>query len=316
MPDELDIELFRPGTFTAAGGRNLDFSADTLAQIAAGYDPAAYDAPVVVGHPAGDAPAYGWVKGLRIEGGRLKATLHKIDPAFAELVKDGKYRKVSASFYMPDHPNNPKPGALSLRHVGFLGAQPPAVKGLKPVEFAEGDRVDRVAVVEADGFADFAEGGATMAELLAQVRALSNQVNELRARNADFAETERAAKSRENRAFVATLVKEGRFWPGFADGMAAFLDSLDGPGHVIEFAEHGETVTRSGGEFMRDFLRRQPVTIHFGELAAPDAAAVGEHATEDELAERIAGFVESERAAGRTVSYSDALRAVTLSRNA
>ncbi|HHR5103159.1 TPA: peptidase, partial [Escherichia coli] len=33
--------------------------------------------------------------------------------------------------------SNPKPGVLYLRHVGFLGAQPPSVKGLKQVSFSE-----------------------------------------------------------------------------------------------------------------------------------------------------------------------------------
>lgn len=33
---------------------------------------------------------------------------------------------------------NPKPDTYHLRHVGLLGAEPPAVKGLRPVEFAGG----------------------------------------------------------------------------------------------------------------------------------------------------------------------------------
>lgn len=315
MTDELDIELFRPGTFTAMGGQKLEFTAETLGQVATGYDPTAYDAPVVVGHPATNAPAYGWVKGLRMEGDRLKATLHKIDPEFAELVKAGKYRKVSASFYMPDHPNNPTPGKLSLRHVGFLGAQPPAVQGLKPVEFADGGA--NLVEVEAGHSADFAEDGATVAELRAMVLGLRNQVNELRAKNADFAQAEQIAKSRENRAFIEDLVKQGRFAiPGHAEQMIAFMDMLDTSGGVIQFAEDGATVERSGADFLRDYLRHQPVTIHFGELAAPDAAAMGEEPTEDETAAQIARWVENERAHGRSASYSDALRAVTLSRNA
>ncbi len=51
------------------------------------------------------------------------------------MVKAGRFKSRSASFYHPDNPNNPKPGVYYLRHVGFLGAQPPAVKGLKAVEF-------------------------------------------------------------------------------------------------------------------------------------------------------------------------------------
>ncbi|EJY2457757.1 peptidase, partial [Escherichia coli] len=67
----------------------------------------------------------------------LMAEPAQLDPQFAEMVTDGRFKKVSASFYLPDSPSNPKPGVLYLRHVGFLGAQPPSVKGLKQVSFSE-----------------------------------------------------------------------------------------------------------------------------------------------------------------------------------
>lgn len=66
----------------------------------------------------------------------LNAEPHQVDPEFAEMVNAGRFKKISASFYTPDAPNNPVPGVYYLRHVGFLGAQPPAVKGLKQAEFA------------------------------------------------------------------------------------------------------------------------------------------------------------------------------------
>ena len=74
--------------------------------------------------------------GLSFADGVLLADPAQVDPAFAELVNDGKFKKVSACFYEADAPANPKPGSLYLRHVGFLGAQPPAIKGLKSVSFA------------------------------------------------------------------------------------------------------------------------------------------------------------------------------------
>jgi hypothetical protein len=129
------IEIFRAGTHTAASGRSVTITAADLAAIAAGYDPATHEAPIVVGHPETDAPAYGWVRGLSVEGGRLQADVADIDPAFAELVRARRFSKISASFYDPDSPANPKPGQWSLKHVGFLGAAPPAVKGLKQVAF-------------------------------------------------------------------------------------------------------------------------------------------------------------------------------------
>ena len=136
-----EIEIFRIGTHTAMSGQTLGFSADDLQGMAQSYDPGVHESPICVGHPKHDGPAYGWVKGLRAEGGALFADLDQVEPQFAELVRDGRYKKISAAFYPPDASTNPVPGKYYLRHVGFLGAQPPSIKGLKPVQFAEDDQV-------------------------------------------------------------------------------------------------------------------------------------------------------------------------------
>ncbi|MBW7567077.1 peptidase [Chromobacterium subtsugae] len=133
------LHIFKSGRQTAMSGDVLDFSESDLAACARAYDPALHEAPIVIGHPKHDAPAYGWVKSLAASGIDLLADPHQVDPAFAELVATGRHKKISASFYRPDSPNNPVPGVYYLRHVGFLGAQPPAVKGLRPVEFGEAD---------------------------------------------------------------------------------------------------------------------------------------------------------------------------------
>jgi hypothetical protein len=135
------FEIFKPGRHTSTQGVALTFGEADLAAIAAGYDPATHEAPIVVGHPKQDAPAYGWIASLAVKDGRLVATPDQVNPAFAELVETGSFKKRSAALYHPDSPGNPTPGQYYLRHVGFLGAQPPALKGLKPVEFAEGDAV-------------------------------------------------------------------------------------------------------------------------------------------------------------------------------
>jgi len=140
MAAERRIQIFRTGRHKPMEGAAISFSEGDLRASAAAYDPALYEAPLVIGHPAADAPAYGWVQRLDYEDGHLEATPHQVAAEFAEAVKAGSYKHVSASFYSPDSPDNPKPGVLYLRHVGFLGAQPPAVKGLRPVSFAEADR--------------------------------------------------------------------------------------------------------------------------------------------------------------------------------
>ena len=135
----MSYEIFRAGTRTDANGNTVTITEADLAAAAQAYDPEVHEAPIVVGHPKADAPAYGWVKSLGVQNGVLTADFAQVDEGFADLVKAGRYKKVSASFYPPTSPNNPKPGVWTLRHVGFLGAQPPAVKGLSAISFAEGE---------------------------------------------------------------------------------------------------------------------------------------------------------------------------------
>ena len=80
--------------------------------------------------------SYGWIETLRCNGSALEATPRAVEPAFAEMVNAERFNRISASFFLPDAPNNPVRGAYYLRHVGFLGAAAPAVKGLRKPQFS------------------------------------------------------------------------------------------------------------------------------------------------------------------------------------
>lgn len=129
-------------------GDSLSFSEADLLASAKAYDPAKHEAPLVVGHPKHDAPAYGWVSALMFNDAdqSLEIEADQIDPSFAEMHTSGRFKKRSAAFYHPDSKNNPVPGVYYLKHVGFLGAQPPAIKGLKSAEFSENE--DGIITVE------------------------------------------------------------------------------------------------------------------------------------------------------------------------
>ena len=133
------IQIFKPsGALISMEGVQVTLTAADLADIATAYNPAVHEAPLTIGHPTHDAPAYGWVKSLSFADGALSADCEQ-STELGELVSKGHYKKVSASFYTPGAPGNPTPGKWGLRHVGFLGAQAPGVKGLKAVSFADGE---------------------------------------------------------------------------------------------------------------------------------------------------------------------------------
>lgn len=134
------IKIFKVGKHTSMQGISQEYTKTMLADCVAAYNPQTHEAPLVVGHPKTDDPAMGWVDHLELsDDGYLLAYPKQIDTEFAENVNAGKHNKISSSFYLPNSPANPTPGKLYLRHVGFLGAEPPAVKGLGTVQFAEAE---------------------------------------------------------------------------------------------------------------------------------------------------------------------------------
>lgn len=131
------LAVFAPGTHTAMDGRTITFTPEDCIDLANSYDPSVSEAPFVIGHPSLTAPAYGWAERLEFRDGIVYAAPRQVNPAFAEAFNAGSYKKRSLSIYQPDSPGNPKPGHFYARHVGFLGAVPPGVKGLPDAQFAE-----------------------------------------------------------------------------------------------------------------------------------------------------------------------------------
>lgn len=118
------IPIFKGGKQMDSAGREHDGD-ELINNAVKTFNAAEHEPPAVIGHPADNAPAWGWVQELKREGDMLMARFKDLVPEFKDMVNKGMFKKRSASFY-PDG---------RLRHVGFLGAMPPAVKGLPDVAF-------------------------------------------------------------------------------------------------------------------------------------------------------------------------------------
>lgn len=131
----IDIEVFRTGVLTDSEGNTETWTKEDLETICNLYNESIIEdpgkeAPLCKGHPETDDPAYGWVKKLYIEDDILKASV-TLNKNFEEEVKDEQFKKVSIAI----------DENLLLKHIGFLGAAHPAVKGLKPVQLSEGVKI-------------------------------------------------------------------------------------------------------------------------------------------------------------------------------
>lgn len=120
------IPIFKGGEQRDSQGRVHDGNA-LIDKAISMFNPNQNEPPIVIGHPKNNNPAFGWVKELKKIGNTLYAKFKDVVPEFEDLVRKGLFKKRSVAFY-PDG---------SLRHVGFLGAVPPAVKGLTDLKFME-----------------------------------------------------------------------------------------------------------------------------------------------------------------------------------
>lgn len=266
------IPIFKAGQHTDMQGTRVSVTIADLDACAKAYHPQTHEAPLVIGHPKTDDPAWGWVKALRVEQGQLLAEPQQIDPQFSEMVQQGRFKKVSAAFYLPDAPHNPTPGTLYLRHVGFLGAQPPAIKGLQSVRFSE----------QEDGVVIFAEDSDSPCDELQSLSLpkenamTDNEIQHLREENAQLkaqlaaqvaaeAQRQQDAQHAEHVAFSEALVSEGKLSPAAQPVVVALLDEITQGDTSVMFSE-GD-VTKPLSTAFKEILNSRSPLLAFGEHA-------------------------------------------------
>lgn len=323
LPDR--IEIFRPGRHIDDQGDVHVFTPGDVADMAASYNPAVREAPLTVGHPEHNRPAYGWVKGLAVQGDRLVMQPGDVEPQFAEMVFQRRFPKRSASFYPPSHPNNPTPGKWYLRHVAFLGAQPPAIAGLKDIQFAddaagavsfseagdpsghttettetteEDDQMDK----ELQAKLDAAEQEKSAA--LARAQAAEQAKQDADAKLAQFAEQQRAERHAGFVSFCEQQVQAGTLQPKDKEAAVAVLDVL-ADSQPVEFAEGGATKKVLPTEWLKGLIAGAKPVVSFGEFA-PGKAGRAERPADDAELDRQA----RQYAAQHSVSYAEALSLV------
>ncbi|MBF0424326.1 MAG: hypothetical protein HQL66_00695 [Magnetococcales bacterium] len=282
------IPVFRGGKQTDAQGVAHDGDA-LIDQAVKSFDPARHEPPVTIGHPADNAPAWGWVSDLRRQGDLLEARFRDVQPEFAALVRARRFAKRSASFY-PDG---------RLRHVAFLGAAPPAVKGLPDMQFADTgaafDFADNEIVANEQDDATGEQKEMTgIDEQEMQRRIAAAKAEERQAAEKEFAERqdilEQSRRRKDGiRTFVEELKQKGIVTPAMEKmGLCAFMEALEGGDASINFADGGK---KSLGDCFREFLSALPVQVPVGAYAPAvfAEADMSERARQYHLGMQIAG---------------------------
>ncbi|WP_051284558.1 phage protease [Desulforegula conservatrix] len=256
------IEVLRAGTFTAKSGKPVSFTEADLDAIAANYDPAKNPAPLVFGHPEDSDPAFGWAEEFKRKGDILMARFKDVPEVVKTLVNNGHYKKVSISLAADKK---------TVRHVGLLGAVPPAVPGLADVKFSEGESL----TIE---MSSKQEAGMDIEALKKKLdeEEKARIAAEDRAKTAEdgkkAAETELSSiKDEASKTAVETkieeLISKGRILPAGKDVLTAVALSLGKTGDEIELSKG--TGKKTLQDHLFDFLGTLPENGLLNEFSNP-----------------------------------------------
>lgn len=331
------IAVFRTGKQTDSNGNERVWTEGDLDHIVNSYNPEQHEAPVVIGHPKDNAPAWGWVEALKRKGDTLFAKPKDLVSEFVEMLKKKMFKKRSISLY-PDG---------TLRHIGFLGAMPPAVKGLPDIAFNDADTATTWEFNEPkkevrsmkffEWLKDLAKkDGVTLDDLPASFSEADVQAKVEAARKEErdkvaqkFAETQKKAAddltARENalkgqelqakkdgiKAFCEGLLKEGKLTPAVMKcgmGMQTFLEQIAAVETTIEFGEGNEKKKQTPLEFMKGLLSGLRKQIDFGEVAAADKDLP--RSGSGKAGEKLEALIQEKMKADKTLTYGAAFAEV------
>jgi len=326
------LHILKAGTFTDMHGQQVSLTDADLAGIAASYDAEKAPAPIVVGHPQHNSPAFGWLSSLSADADGLTAAPDQVDPAFADAVRAGRYRRISASLYPPTHASNPKPGSWYLRHVGFLGGAAPAVQGLRGADLADDDEgivtVELGAEPETDPvheptqdelplpqppeqpMPDTEDTSAAVAALAAREANLTAREAAIAAREQAAADQAAAIRRAEVTAFVESLANQAKMRPDDVSRVTEIILALDDarPDAIVAFAESDSANPRTAAEWLRARLADREPLIELGEVATKGRAG-GANAgkSDDAIASRARAIQHEYRSRGESISAAQAV---------
>lgn len=312
-------DVFYAGEHVDMHGNKNAFSRDDLKQIVDNFKP--QQAPLVIGHPELNAPAFGWVSDIRLtDDNRLEIKAANVNVEFAKAVAAKAFPNRSIKILKTKQ-------GWELAHVGYLGAAPPALAGMpwqfsqdndaalvceysiNPTDPKKENHVEKFTQEQLDAAVQKAVSAAVAeatSEFASQTAALNKRAEEAEAL------LEQAQLEQEKLAFAATvkaqqaavdeLVKTGCLLPAQANGLAEFMAHLSTLEQAeFSFAQGEKEVKEQPFAFASRFLMslKQPKSP----LGDDPEFKPANH---DDLDARASAYAEK-----HNVSYGEAVLAVS-----
>lgn len=344
--DLLGVEIFSTGTFTPGGaakgrkvtitGKDLDEMVQSFAELVpiGGFTPVLKlghtEAQRFMGQSNG-APNLGIVSAIRRVGDKILADFVNVPDAVMDLIRLKRFRNVSVEI-VPSMEFDGRTFANVLTAVALLGAELPAVKGLKElaaIMFTEAEvtplqadtivsyewenqmpetnltQVQHEALLEAAVTKAVAAAKAEFASASEKLTAERNAaMEEVKTGAAKYAAFQTQVANKEAEAMVDGAIKAGKLLPKQKDAAMAFATNLTG---TVKFGNEEKSMT----VLFADFLGAMPTKVDLSEKGAGHTDENGEEYAD--AGSKVVALIDKARKADKTLSYSDALKDVLAS---
>jgi hypothetical protein len=332
-----NVEIFRSGKWNGD-----EYSVTDLDLIAASFGKVGYDVPVKLGHSeeVGE-PAYGWVESVSRIGDRLVADLRDLPDKIYQAIVDRQFDAVSSEIFLNLERNGEKFPA-ALKAVALLGAETPAVAGLKPLRdslrgFSEAELATvrtyafekepimaekKIEVKEETNDAEKAEMVSFAAEQAAKIAELEAsllekdggsalQVKKLSEEIAELKKDAAAAKALAIAAEIDHKVEAIKI-PALRSYASALYGHAYGSTKTLTFTHEDKTSEETAVavlDKMYEFFNAQSEKM-FKEVGVVGSSARGEDAADEDAGVEVDRLVKLALAKGGHKSYTEAMKAV------
>lgn len=320
MAELKNVEVMRVGKWK--GSQEITVTQAMLAEIAKNFTDInsveGYGVPVKLGHndKVGE-PAYGWMSSLNVRGPSLFADFTDVPSEIVDAVRQRRYNATSVEL-LPSMTYQGKTFNNVLSGVAFLGAEHPAVKGMKPLsaaEFAEATN-KLILTQEIDVTLKFTQEDNDNLVLAAETKVRTEM-------QALVTASEAAKLAAETRANVAEAALKLANAETTKQLFSAAIDAAITKGVVLAkqrdtmlaFAAKFPAEVEVGGKTVlaidafKEFLSGLPVKVKFGEALKAKPATDG--ASTEKAADAVNSAVQAYMAANPTVkNYEVAMQAV------
>jgi hypothetical protein len=246
-------QIFKTGEHTDSTGNKRIWTKDDLDKICYQFENVHSTVPICVGHPRTNSPAYGWIKDVKRIGESLYCSFKDVKDEFKAAVKQGLFKNRSISLDKD----------LNIRHIAFLGAQAPAIKGLE--EFCFVDSQNDCQTFNISEFQDIKEkeDNVENENLKEQLREKNDEILRLRQK---LDKIEKSQKLKEFEDFAQSAIEKGNILPKHKESIVNILSVCQGA-EGLSFSDGTE---KSAVDLVKEFVNSLK-TIDYQDVAVKNS---------------------------------------------